>query len=294
LYIHYPKEKRTKIEPSSKKGVFVGYSENSKSYRIYVPGHMQIEVRRDVTFHEEVAFNKSRDLQQDSEAVHPTSPSSKNEESDDQREEPHEGPSNDPLEPAELLEINLEEPPSKRKPGWLKEIVHEEERIVVPKGTFRERKRPHRFGGYVALMRSINDAKSSSFEEEDKLQIWKDAMLEEYRSIIKNNVWDIVPRPKDKSMVSSKWIYKIKHAADGSVEKLKEIFVARGFTQKEGIDYEETFSPVAKYTSILAIISLASILGWKLHQMDVKTTLLNGNIEQEVFVEQPDGFILHN
>jgi hypothetical protein len=94
-------------------------------------------------------------------------------------------------------------------------------------------------------------------------------------------------------MVSSKCVYKIKHAADGSVEKFKERFVARGFTQKEGITYEETFSPVARYTSIQNIISLASVLGWKLHQMDVKTTFLNGKIEQEIFVEQLDGFILH-
>jgi hypothetical protein len=78
-------------------------------------------------------------------------------------------------------------------------------------------------------------------------------------------VWDIVPRPKDKSVVSSKWIYKIKHAADGSVENFKERFLARGFTQKEGINYEETFSPVARYTSIQTIISLTSVLGWKLH-----------------------------
>jgi hypothetical protein len=119
-------------------------------------------------------------------------------------------------------------------------------------------------------------------------------MLEEYMSIMKNNVWDIVPRPIDKSMVSSKWIYKIKHAADGSMENLKEIFVAIGFTQKEGIDYEETFSPVARYTSIRTIIFLASILGWKIHQMDVKTSFLNGKIGQEVFVEQPDGFVFHN
>jgi hypothetical protein len=104
-----------------------------------------------------------------------------------------------------------------------------------------------------------------------------------------------VPRPKDKSVVSSKWIYKIKHAADGrSVEKFKARIVARGFTQKEGIDYEETFAPVARYTSIQTIIALASILGWKLHQMDVKTTFLNGKIKQEVFVEQPNGFVLHN
>jgi hypothetical protein len=100
--------------------------------------------------------------------------------------------------------------------------------------------------------------------------------------------------PKDKSMVSSKWIYKIKHAADGSVEKFKARFVARGFTQKEGIDYNETFASIARYTSIRVIIALASIFGWKLHQMDVKPTFLNGKIEQEVFVEQPDGFVLHN
>jgi hypothetical protein len=99
-------------------------------------------------------------------------------------------------------------------------------------------------------MSNISDVEPSSFEEVDKLQVWKDAMLEEYRSIIKNNVWDSMPRPKDKSVVSSKCIYKIKHAANGSKEKFKAIFVARGFTQKEGIDYEETFSPLARYTSI--------------------------------------------
>ena len=86
-------------------------------------------------------------------------------------------------------------------------------------------------------------------------------MLEEDKSIIKNNVWDILSRPKDKSMISSKWIYKIKHVADGSVEKFKARFVSKGFTQKEGIDYEETFALVTGYTSIQTIIALASILG---------------------------------
>jgi hypothetical protein len=70
-------------------------------------------------------------------------------------------------------------------------------------------------------------------------------MTEEYRSIMKNDVWDIVPRPEGKSVVTSKWIYKIKHATDGSVEKYKARFVARGFSQVEGIDYEETFAPVS-------------------------------------------------
>jgi hypothetical protein len=115
-------------------------------------------------------------------------------------------------------------------------------------------------------------------------------MTEEYQSIIKNDVWKIVPRPKSKDVVSSKWLYKIKHVDDGSVEKYKARFVARGFSQKEGIDYEKTFSPVARDTLVRTIIALAAKMKWKLHQMDVKTTFLNGVIEDEVYIEQPQGF----
>ena len=92
---------------------------------------------------------------------------------------------------------------------------------------------------------------------------------------MKNDVWDVIPRPKGKSVVTSEWIYKIKHA-DGSIEKYKARFVARGFSQKEGIDYEETFAPVARYTSIISVLSLAAVMKWKIHQMDVKTSFLNG------------------
>jgi hypothetical protein len=115
-------------------------------------------------------------------------------------------------------------------------------------------------------------------------------MTEEYHSIIKNDVWEIVPRSKSKDVVSSKWIFKIKHATDGSIEKYKEIFVARGFSQKEDIDYEETFAPVARYTLIRTIIALAAKMKWKLHQMDVKITFLNGVIKEEVYIEKPKGY----
>ena len=90
-------------------------------------------------------------------------------------------------------------------------------------------------------------------------------MMEEYQSIMKNDIWDIVPKPESKSVVSSKWIYKIKHAADGSIEKYNERFVAKGFSHKEGIDYEETFMPVARYTSIRTIMALASMMKQSLH-----------------------------
>ena len=105
-------------------------------------------------------------------------------------------------------------------------------------------------------------------------------MLEKYNSILSNDVWDVVRQPQGKLVVTSKWIYKVKFSADGSGEKCKARFVPRGFSQKEGIDYDETFAPVVRYISIRVIISLASILGWKLHQMDVKTAFLNGEIEE--------------
>ena len=102
-----------------------------------------------------------------------------------------------------------------------------------------------------------------------------------------------MPRPKDRAMVSSKCISKTKHSVDGSIEKFKEIFVARGFSPKEGIDNKETFAPVARYTSIRTILSLDSKMIWKLHQKDVNTTFLNGVIEEEVYIEQPPIFETH-
>ena len=110
-------------------------------------------------------------------------------------------------------------------------------------------------------------------------------MVEEYDSIVRNNAWEIVPRPVVKSVVGSRWMYKAKQAADGSVEKYKEIFVAWGFSQIEGIECEETFAPITWYYSIWTILALSAQMGWHIHQMDVKTMFLNGIIEEEVYIE---------
>eukprot|EP00253_Pinus_taeda_P002376 PITA_02376 len=115
-------------------------------------------------------------------------------------------------------------------------------------------------------------------------------MVEEYDSIMWNNVWDVVPRLVEKSVVTSQWIYKVKQAADGSIEKHKARFVARGFSQVKGIKYDETFAPVARYSLIRSILALSAHMGWKIHQMDVKTSFLNGEIEEEVYIEHPEGF----
>jgi hypothetical protein len=107
---------------------------------------------------------------------------------------------------------------------------------------------------------------------------------------MKNDLWEVVSKPKNKDVVSSKWIYKIKHATNGSIEIHKVRFAAHGFSQKEGIEYEETFALVARYSSIRTIIALATKMKWKLHHMDVKTTFLNGVLEEELYIEEPQGF----
>ena len=114
-------------------------------------------------------------------------------------------------------------------------------------------------------MSNILDSEPSTYAEVASQQCWKDAMMEEYKSIMKNDVWEIVPRPDGKSLVTSKWIFKIKHASDASIEKYRARFVARGFSQKEGVDYDDTFALVSRYTSIRMIIALASTMRWRLH-----------------------------
>eukprot|EP00253_Pinus_taeda_P007602 PITA_07602 len=115
-------------------------------------------------------------------------------------------------------------------------------------------------------------------------------MVDEYDSIVRNIVLEVFPRPKNKSVAGFMWIYKVKQVANGSFKKHKAIFLAKGFSHVEGIDYKETFSLVARYSSIKSILALAMQMGWKIHQMDVRTPFLNGLIKEEVYIEQLEGF----
>eukprot|EP00253_Pinus_taeda_P013645 PITA_13645 len=98
----------------------------------------------------------------------------------------------------------------------------------------------------MALVGECVETEPSSFEEAVQQPIWVDAMVEEYDSIVHNSVWDVIPRPKDKSIVSSRWLYKVKKVADGSVEKLEARFVSHGFSQVEGIEYDVNFFSYSK------------------------------------------------
>jgi hypothetical protein len=162
-----------------------------------------------------------------------------------------------------------------------------------PRQAVRESKPPERFCSYIAMVSSIREYEPSTFEEVAGKQVWRDAMMEEYGSIMKNDVCKIVPRPEGKSVVTSRCLYKLKYVANGSIEKYKARFVARGFSQVEGVDYDETFTLIARYTSIRVVISIVAKMAWKIHQMDVKTAFLNGLIQEEVYIEQPLGFEVH-
>ena len=125
------------------------------------------------------------------------------------------------MEPCENIDLDII-PKTKKRPSYLEATLQDVKIIKVPEGTSRKSKRPKRFSSYAAYMTKLLDEEPTTFEEAVKKGQWKEAMAEEHQSIMKNEVWEIVPRPKEKSVVTSKWVYKIKHAADGSMDKYKE------------------------------------------------------------------------
>ena len=119
-------------------------------------------------------------------------------------------------------------------------------------------------------------------------------MKEEMNSIKSNGVWDLVELPNGVKAIGCKWVFKTKKDSLGNIERYKERLVAKGFTQKEGIDYTETFSPVSKKDSLRVILALVAHFDLELQQMDVKTAFLNGDLEEEVYMKKPEGFSSSN
>ncbi|KAK0588971.1 hypothetical protein LWI29_007900 [Acer saccharum] len=107
----------------------------------------------------------------------------------------------------------------------------------------------------------------------------------------KNQTWQLVDHPKNREIIGVKWIFKIKFNQDGSIQKHKARLVARGFSQKPSIDFYETFAPVARLETIRTLIALAAQKRWKIYQLDVKSAFLNGALKEEVYMEQPQGFL---
>uniref|UniRef100_A0A2N9H674 Reverse transcriptase Ty1/copia-type domain-containing protein n=1 Tax=Fagus sylvatica TaxID=28930 RepID=A0A2N9H674_FAGSY len=124
----------------------------------------------------------------------------------------------------------------------------------------------------------------------DTNPLWQQAMADELDALHKTHTWDMTTLPPGKSAIGCKWVYKIKTRADGSVERYKAHLVAKGFTQEYGIDYEETFAPVARLTSVRSLLAVAAVRHWPLFQMDVKNAFLNGDLLEEVYMQPPPGY----
>jgi len=144
-------------------------------------------------------------------------------------------------------------------------------------------------GDFVQLAMLV-EVELVSFEEALKQNHWKKAMIEELDSIEKNDTWRLVQLPTDKKCIDVKWVFKTKLKPDGQVEKYKARLVARGFLQKYGQDYYEVYAPVARMETIRLIVAIEVKNNWSMYQLDVKSTFLNGELEEEVYVNQPPRF----
>src|ERR1700742_4070392 len=131
---------------------------------------------------------------------------------------------------------------------------------------------------------SLKEAKSRSDWPK-----WEEAMRKELESLKKNGTWDVVPQPPGKNIVGSKWVFHIKHDAQGNIEKHKARLVARGFTQVYGVDYTETFAPVAKMSSLRTILALAARHGWPIEVFDFNSAFLNSTLEEDIYMQLPPG-----
>ena len=121
---------------------------------------------------------------------------------------------------------------------------------------------------------------------------WKEAVNDKMDSIMENKTWKLVDLPPGSKPIGYKWIFKKKMKVDGTIDKFKARLVVKGFILKEGIDYFDTYAPVARISTIRVLIALASISKLQIHQMDVKTDFLNGELEEEIYMKQPEGFVV--
>lgn len=130
----------------------------------------------------------------------------------------------------------------------------------------------------------------ANFREAAKSEVWRNAMQEEINMIEKNGTWELVDRPKTRRVIQVKWIFKRKLRPDGSVYKHKARLVVKGFAQQYGMDFSDTFAPVARHDTIRILLALAAQFEWRIYQLDVKSAFLNGWLNEEIFVEQPEGY----
>ncbi|GJX59139.1 retrotransposon protein, putative, ty1-copia subclass [Tanacetum coccineum] len=258
--------KPDKLDPRSFKCIFIGYPKETMGYSFYNPSENKVFVARNAEFFESKlldlkASGSVEDLEEiQEEDTNPSVDTSLNHEEDDQE---------------------IDEPQSDINP--------------IRRST-RTRRPTDRLCLYIDTEEhELGDLgepanyRAALLDPESKK--WLDAMNVEMQSMKDNDVWVLVELPPNARTVGSKWLFKKKTDMDGAVYIFKARLVAKGFTQTYGVDYEETFSPVADIRAIRILIAIAAYYDYEIWQMDVKTAFLNGHLSEEVYMEQPEGFV---
>jgi hypothetical protein len=278
-YAQVPKAKRRKLDDRGEKCIFVGYSEESKAYKLYNPLTNKVMVSRDVVFSEEESWSWSN-KEADKENVV----------SDESEEQPQVVTSSaSPTSPQPVTPSSTQRSPTSGSSSSSDESgrgIPTRIRMGSLKDVYErtEEEETNLFCFYA-------DHEPITFQEAVEEDYWRSAMEEEIQAIQKNNTWELLTLPPKKKTIGVKWVYKIKRTADGGVDRYKARLVAKDYKEKYGIDYEEVFALVARLNTVRLLISLVAHHSWKIYQLDVKSAFLNGVLEEEVYVEQPEGFI---
>ncbi|GJV20256.1 retrovirus-related pol polyprotein from transposon TNT 1-94 [Tanacetum coccineum] len=267
-FILNTKDYLTKFDPKSYEGIFLGYSQNSKAYIILNKHTRKVKESLNVTFNETPPPSKTSPLVDDDldeeEAIKVTE--KKNLENDIVDET---------LEIDEI--VNIKESRN-----------HPLENVIGNLNQRTLRSQAQNQSNFFCFVSTIEPKNVNEALTDDS---WIVTMQEELNQFIANDVWELVPQPRNMIIIGTKWVFRNKLDENGIVSRNKARLVAQGYNQQEGIDYDETYAPVARLESIRILLAYACALDFKLFQMDVKSAFLNGFINEEVYVAQPPGFI---
>lgn len=314
VMVHKPKQLRRKLDANSIKMVFVGYDSDRKGYRCVDRSNGKLCISRDIIFHESDAPQKmslnmdseEEEIENDelNESFTTVSQSECGDESSERNDELNNtitgaAPSNEKGNSNEssgenaknLGEEKTPSPPDRRSldPDFETGAKNDgNEATPMPRSSSRNRKtvRPFQLNACFALFTEPTTAKEALSDE--NAEKWKAAMDSEMNAHKINNTWTICDLPKGRKAIKSRWVFKIKDSDHD--KRFKARLVAKGFSQKYGIDYEETFSPVVRTASLRIMFALAAKLKLKIHQVDAITAFLQGDLYEEIFMEQPDGY----
>ncbi|KAL2244201.1 UNVERIFIED_CONTAM: Retrovirus-related Pol polyprotein from transposon RE1 [Sesamum indicum] len=285
---------KTKFDKRAHRCVFLGYSLTQKGYKVYDLEDHTLFTSRDVIFNE---FSFPFAQEQAADDVHCPLPTVTAGVDDKDTEllipSPVASPTSSSTAPATTSELQQAGTSSDtrislrrstraiRKPLWLDDFVcqHDSSSLQPTSPSYTS---------FVAALTTIREP--HSFAEAVKHPEWKAAMDAELQALEQNQTWKLTSLPAGKRPIGSKWVYKIKLRADGSIERYKARLVAKGFNQIEGIDYTESFSPVAKAVTVRLFFTLAAARGWALEQLDVNNAFLHGYLEEDIYMIPPAGY----